>query len=318
MSTQHSSTFQGDAPVVNLLVIGPGAERLAQSLKQSSGDQLHVRSCVMPAQGIRAFEQTPPDALILLGKNKQGAAVRALVHAIISRPLGPLIPMMVMSPSPESLASPEEIADELQVNAWLPLDSPTHYVLQVLADIVGFESFLGEPLPPERPAPKNEPPIARRKPSSQVRVDAQPPGALLGQETAPTREVLVNLEQGQVPFPETYSAVAKVQRESIFPVKEQPQHQGDLSEEQVRRKLKEVRHEDYYTILEVRRGAETPVIKDSFMRLAARYNSARLDFAIVHNCYQELAEIRDALEDAWAVLGDNELRRLYLSAVSQK
>tara|TARA_B100000686_G_C16129100_1_gene636422 strand:+ start:361 stop:600 length:240 start_codon:yes stop_codon:yes gene_type:complete len=79
-----------------------------------------------------------------------------------------------------------------------------------------------------------------------------------------------------------------------------------------------VRHEDYYTILEVRRGAETPVIKDAYMRMAALYDGARLDFAILHQCHQELAEIRDALEDAWAVLGDNDLRRLYLGALSSK
>ena len=81
-----------------------------------------------------------------------------------------------------------------------------------------------------------------------------------------------------------------------------------------RRKLREVRHEDYYTILEVRRGAETPVIKQAYMRLVARYEPSGLDFELAHRYYGEISEILDALEDAWAVLGDNTLRQQYSGA----
>ena len=88
---------------------------------------------------------------------------------------------------------------------------------------------------------------------------------------------------------------------------------GEVSEEILLRKLKEVRHEDYFTILEIRRGAEGAVIRQAYQRMIGRYDPDRLDFELVHRHYQALSEIRDALEDAWAVLGDPELRRRYMA-----
>lgn len=304
-----------------LLIIGPDAAELDGKLRAHSGAQLDVIATRLPAQGIRTFEQTPPDAILLLGSQtadeRSSAAIDALVQAVLSRPLGRLIPIVVMSHRPTTALSSEELARELRVDRWLPLSASPYEVLSALADLLDLTELLHEPLPSSATPPSTGSFIPR-KPSS-----ATPPppfdrsrvqGEALSQETAPTREVLVSLDQGLLASA-AEQPVARVDRQSLFPVREQEQPRGELTEEQVRRKLKEVRHEDYYAILEVRRGAETPVIKDAYMRMAALYDGARLDFAILHQCHQELAEIRDALEDAWAVLGDNELRRLYLGAL---
>jgi hypothetical protein len=292
--------------LARLLIIGQGAAALAATLGEHSGDLLTVEATKLPAQGIRLFEQTPPDALLLLG-GSQGAATRALVSAISSRPLGQLIPIIVMSHKPDSVATTSEIAKELGVNAWLPRDTSAYHVLSTLAEALDLTELVSQPLP-ESSHLGAPPPIPPRF----------DPEQMLSQETAPTREVMVSLDPGDAHLPGTQPAVARMDRHSLFPVRANPTKDGELSEEMVRRKLKEVRHEDYYTILEVRRGAETPVIKDAYMRIMARYDGARLDFELVHRCYQELAEIADAIEDAWAVLGDNDLRRRYLSAVSAK
>lgn len=296
-----------------LLIIGPEAADLDRTLREHSGAQLDIVATRLPAQGIRAFEQTPPDAILLLGSQtadeRSSAAIDALVQAVLSRPLGRLIPILVLSHRPTSALSPEELARELQVARWLPLSASPYEVLSALADLLDLTELLHEPLPSSASSSKNRPPPPLRRETS--REDT------LSQETAPTREVLVSLDQGILSSASEQS-VARVERQSLFPVRKQEQPRGELTEEQVRKKLKEVRHEDYYTILEVRRGAETPVIKDAYMRMAALYDGARLDFAILHQCHQELAEIRDALEDAWAVLGDNDLRRLYLGALSSK
>ncbi len=298
------------SPLARLLIIGPHAVNTSKTLKEHSGDLLTIEATKLPAQGIRMFEQTPPDAILITSPTHGGAA-RALISAITSRPLGQLIPLLVMSPRPESVASPEEIATELGVNTWLPQDTSAYHILSSLADLLDMTELLSVPLPAEPSAPESSPPPLppRFDPDKQE---------MLRQETAPTREVLVTVDPGAGPLPGTQPAVARVERQSLFPVRSIPTKEGELSEEMVRRKLKEVRHEDYFTILEVRRGAETPVIKDAYMRIMARYDGARLDFELVHRCYQELAEIGDAIEDAWAVLGDNDLRRRYLSSLSAK
>lgn len=300
-----NSTLTHPHALARLLIIGQGAAALATTLGEHSGNLLTVEATKLPAQGIRLFEQTPPDALLLLGGG-QGAATRALVSAISSRPLGQLIPIIVMSHKPDSVATASEIAKELGVNAWLPRDTSAYHVLSELAEALDLTELVSQPLPESSHL---------GAPTTPPRFD---PEQMLSQETAPTREVMVSLDPGDGHLPGTQPAVARMDRHSLFPVRATRTKDGELSEEMVRRKLKEVRHEDYYTILEVRRGAETPVIKDAYMRIMARYDGARLDFELVHRCYQELAEIADAIEDAWAVLGDNDLRRRYLSAVSAK
>ena len=93
-----------------------------------------------------------------------------------------------------------------------------------------------------------------------------------------------------------------------------PLDAGPLMADDIRRKLKAVRHEDYYAILEIRRGAESQTVREAFHRLTALYDPAHLEFEVAHKFQDELDEIRDALEDAFAVLGDPELREPYLKS----
>ena len=290
-------------PLARLLIIGSDAEQLAEALSAHSGELLEVERARLPAQGIRLFERTPPDALLLIAR--QGDALRALTRALLSRPLGQLVPILAMSPRQESVASPEELAAELGASAWFALDASPYELLHALAEHLDLDELISAP-----PLPHAPPPLPERAPQ---------PESTSSQETASAREE--NSPEPRSPntlsaatLSGAHSAVSQIDRASLFPARRAAGREGELTEEMVRRKLREVRHEDYFTILEVRRGAETPVIKDAFMRVMARYDGARIDFEMLHQFHQEIAEIRDAIEDAWAVLGDTDLRRRYLAA----
>jgi DnaJ-class molecular chaperone len=94
--------------------------------------------------------------------------------------------------------------------------------------------------------------------------------------------------------------------------------QDRVDQETIKRKLRAVRHEDYYAILELRRGAEGAVVREAFHRLYRRFDSREIDFELAHRFEEELGELRDALEDAWAVLGDSKLRESYLEYTTRR
>lgn len=296
---------------LSVLLIGRQSAPLATRLQSAAGPLLLAHIARLPAEGIRRFEETPPDALIIVDESA-GARARALIQAIQARPLGRLIPILLISARPaSSTASPHEIAAELLIDAWLPHETPTSELLATLADLFDMEpdALTHQPLEPEPAAP----------PASHVHASSSSPSTDEDRLLEAMRDDLTRgLDDPHLDLRPPTSAIERVHRDSLFPARRANARAGEVTEEIVRKKLREVRHEDYFTILEVRRGAETPVIRDAHSRLAARYDAARLDFELVHRCYQELAEICDALEDAWAVLGDNELRRAYLLAHSDR
>ncbi len=85
-----------------------------------------------------------------------------------------------------------------------------------------------------------------------------------------------------------------------------------LSAEEIRRMLRKVRHEDYFTILDIPRSASNEHIQRAYHQLARLFDISKVDFDLGRVFREELAEISDAIEDAWAVLGDQALRATYL------
>ena len=116
---------------------------------------------------------------------------------------------------------------------------------------------------------------------------------------------------GHVRFDSHARAVEVVDRASLFPARATAAPEAQVNAESIRHKLKQVRHEDYYVILEVRRGAEGTTIKQAYQRLMTRFDPQGLEFEVSRQFFHELAEIRDAFEDAWAVLGEPRLRQAY-------
>jgi len=308
--------------LIRVLIIGRGAARWVGLLQECAGPALELDSARLPAEAIRRFEATPPDLLVIVDESG-GARTAALIQAIQNRPLGRLLPIVMISAHPDGAFKAEELAAELGIAAWLPWDISPYEVLEELAVLLDLpqDELSREPLPgadtpatssPAAPATRGDVEPAGRQPRQATH------GGLIVEEILDERAVEpaggADVSGMVDRFDPAAAPVEKVDRNSIFPVRQQQARPGDVTVELLRRKLREVRHEDYYTILEVRRGAETPVIKQAYMRLVARYEPSGLDFELAHRYYGEISEILDALEDAWAVLGDNTLRQQYSGA----
>jgi len=314
--------------MVRVLIMGRAGASWAGRLGEVAGDELEIDVARLPAEGIRRFEATPPDLLLVI---EQANLTRAttLIQAIQNRPLGRLLPIFLLSSPPEASTSPGDYAAELGIDAWF---SPETSALELLASIANalelpVHDLQHGPLPSTEDIPDVTEHIEDHgdfviqalegddaaRPSERPE-RATPTGSeRRGGEASdkPSSEPAASTERTAdfVPPP---LPVARVERSSLFPVRAKEVRAGEVSEESLRRKLKEARHEDYYTLLEVRRGSETAVLRESYQRLMARFEPSRLDFDLVRRFYEEIAEIRDALEDAWAVLGDPDLRQAYM------
>ncbi len=282
--------------MVRVLLMGRLALEWAAALEDAGADAFALSTARLPAEGIRALEETPPDAVVVTSKDA-GVRVRTLVQAIRARPLGALTPILLVCPAPDGGLQAHEVAHELGVEAFLTLESTGHELLLAISEALELSEAELAP-PASTPDPATTPRAAED-------VVIEDLSDFIVEEVGPDHFT-----------PATTRPVSSVSRASLFPVRAQRVRPGALDAGALRRKLKEVRHEDYYTILEVRRGAEGPVIRQAYQRLVARFDPEALDFELTQRFFRELDEIRDALEDAWAVLGEPSLRDRYMAATS--
>lgn len=271
--------------MIRILIIGKTSGELAEELAAAGADPLSIETARLPAQGIRAFEAKPPD-VVLFAEEDAGARARQLVGALRARPLGALVPLVMVCPAPD-VSDPVDVAAELGVSAHVDPLEGADVLLDEIAQAVGVG--LDELLAPEA-------------------LDAR-------LEDASEVSDFVLERVGPDHYEPPVEAVELRPREALFPVRARREvRPGELSVDDVERKLREVRHEDYFVLLEVRRGAEGPTIRQAFGRLMARFDPQALDADLAHRLSEQLAEIRDAFEDAWAVLGDPQLRDAYMTA----
>lgn len=85
-----------------------------------------------------------------------------------------------------------------------------------------------------------------------------------------------------------------------------------VTEAVIQRKLRQVRHETYFDVLEVDDGAAAMDLSDAFARLSARFGPHHVSAELARRFGAELAEVRDGLEDAFAVLSNDRLRLAYV------
>ena len=310
--------------MIQLLLIGrlapQWAARLAQRAHQA---QLEIHQARLPAEGVRRLEHTPPDVVMVMDE-AHGTRARSLVRAIRQRPLGQILPILVLCEMPAG-ADAEAFGKDLGVEAWLPPDSPVHTVVTELARILGLEvGDLQPPLPPVPPKRQDHDDFIVEDISGEhlaFSQDAQdPPPSVSERPTLPAIPPAPPAPTPAAPplppdFELPIYPVERVDRHSLFPVRgRRPAGPGQLDETEIQRKLREVRHEDYFTILEVRLGSEGPILRQAYQRLMSRFDPEQLDFELTRRFFPELEEIRDAFEDAWAVLGDPHLRQRYIDA----
>lgn len=265
--------------MIRLLIIGPQAPKWGEAARGWRYERLEVDEARRPAEGLRGLEATPPDAVVVVEEARPERAA-TLVDALRERPVGRLIPVIVIGPE----------GDEGHgADRWLGPSTGAQALREVLEE--EFGESLDTPLAPEVSAPD---------------------GADEG-----VQYVLEELDS-----PATPSGVGPARRMTRDGLVTVPQHlpavDTQADEERVRRKLKQVRHADYFAILEVRRGSSSQTIREAFHRLWSVFSERELAFEVAHLLADELDEIRDALEDAWAVLGDPSLRRDYLEHTTRK
>jgi hypothetical protein len=86
-----------------------------------------------------------------------------------------------------------------------------------------------------------------------------------------------------------------------------------VTEGEIQNKYHSVQHENYFRILEISSDTSDTDARHMYEILSRRYDPENLDPRLVDKCEDQLRKIQDGLEDAWAVLGDKQLREEYLS-----
>lgn len=294
--------------MIQILLIGRDAAAWASALGARAGADFGFETVAFPAAGLRHLEATPPDALVIV---EPGAPARAatLARAIRARPLGQLIPILVVGPTPDEDARAE-------VDAWVTPAQGEEPLWRALQQSLGLDTgpsthgFVDQRTPtiPLMTQPQSGAPAYYIEP-----IDA-PAAAAEPRELPPWERPPAQDAPAQVPWNQPHP----VDHGSIFPssgsrLHDLGQSSPGVDARAIAQKLQAVRHKDYYAILEIRQGSETEVVREAFQRLFQRFDPDAVEFRLAHRFEAELAEIRDALEDAWAVLGDPGLREAYLS-----
>ncbi len=312
--------------MIRVLIIGRTASSWAEELGRVAGAAVELDVARLPSAGIRQLEEMPPDLVIIVDE-VGGQRVETLVAAIRNRPIGQLLAILLLCPQPSGAEVLEKIG-ALELAGWLPVDASVREVIreieQTLDVVLADPGAVGAGVASvQKPEPSAMPPGMEQKaagvPGPVVTRDYlleplgfeppgyEPPGYEPPGYGAPGQDFYGS------PEPEPFA-----ERRSMFPTRASTGFDGGLDAESVLRKLKEVRHEDYYAVLEIRRGAESQTVREAFYRLYAKFDPQKVDFELSHRYHAEFSEIRDALEDAWAVLGDPDLREPYLAHTVRK
>lgn len=252
-----------------ILLIGRRTKDVASWLEASF--EAVLNEARLPAAGLRELDATPPDVIILA--DDDSARMVTMLEAIRERPLGKLVPVVIVSED----RAPENTLDVL---AWV---AASEY--QKLIDLIAHE----------------------------VEIPKKQAGTTEHSQADYVLEDLDEILESEPPQPP-----ARFRTSEIFAARLEAREESELDASDVKKKLKIVRHEDYFSILEVPRGAQTPMIREAFQKQMARFDHKSVAFEIAHALHAEIEEIRDALEDAWAVLGDAKLRTTYLEKTTRR
>lgn len=281
--------------MVRLLIIGRPARELADDIDASTCEAVAVEAARRPAAGVRHFESTPAD-LIVVTDDADTDRVQSLADAIRQRPLGKLVPMIAVAPADDT----GDRIRQLELVDWHGPDTPTATIVATI------EEALETSIRDDQSASGDA--ATTRQTDDPVAPEAAAPDG-----SASYLDGDVVLEPVDEP-----DRPRRLDRDSLFDDDGPAAPDGsDVTADELDRKLETVRHDDYYAILEVRRGAESQSVRDAFHRLYNRYDPDSMRFDLVRDRREAIDEIRDALEDAFAVLGDPELRRRYLDHTTQ-
>ncbi len=334
--------------MIQLLILGRSAATWARRLEQAGLSGARLTTARLPAEGVRSLDESPPDAIVIVDDDG-GARVPMIVQALQSRPVGRLLPILLVCPQPPQEQA-QKLARELGLQGWLSPEDPPEELGLLLAraldmpvdalmsgpkprhakpkvapsapDITPLEELVAQDDDPLEADGADAPDATPQADADAATGDAHARAPLPRATVVSAGYVVEELPEPSALGPQRFapppSPVTSLDRASLFPVRAAQRDPGKVTLEVIRRKLREARHEDYFTLLEVRRGAEELVIKQAHQRLCARFDPEAIDFELARRVFQELAELRDALDDAWAVLGDSALREAYMNASARR
>lgn len=95
----------------------------------------------------------------------------------------------------------------------------------------------------------------------------------------------------------------------LEPLDDESTAETPVDDDAIDQMLQIVRHDDYFAILDVPHSADAQHIRQAYHRRRRRFAPDELDVQLVERRRGALDEIRDALDDAFAVLADPELRK---------
>lgn len=245
--------------MTRLLVVGEQAEATANRLSAAAGPGWQLRAVRLPAAALRTLEDWSPDAVLLaVDQARRGA----WIQAIRGRPLGQLVPLVMLGGAAEA----DDPVVQEAVNVTLSADAAPRRILDA----------------------------AERELDGRHAADQTQPA---GPKTQRSGYSLESVEDDAVSGgPEPPAA----------------------TEPAVERKLEEVRHSDYFTVLEVDSTADRPAVQRAYRRLKRQFERQRLDDGLLDERSEAIDEIHEALDDALAVLSKDSLRSAYLDARTRK
>ena len=277
-----------------------------------------------PPQMLRLFNASPPDVILLSLVNPESADV--LLQALLARPLSQFVPILLCSD------------DDL---------NPHHLSTEQGAGDAGAAGLICEPLSPERLFAFLQNHITNiQSNGSSGQINTLTEDLLdLPTSTLSFHDIELALEdtdapqhfienQSNEPFlipsliePEFFSggnAEVPPPSHHTLPPRQitsssvsHPQFvpRLDASISLLSRKLKHARHEDYFVLLEVRRSSEPYEIEQAYNALRDRFSFAHFSSSLADQQHHQLNELLEALDDAYAVLADDQYRESYLRAL---
>lgn len=307
------------------------SEAVAGPLREVGAGAVEVTVSARPAESVRRFDQESPDAVLLgVGSDPEQAAL--LLQALRDRPLGVLVPVLLLDlgeASNHALTTPEGAA-KAGADRYLPPHTPPHLILRAMGELLGVSLRLAGLPADARGVDSAEAPTRRQRPPFAPTVEKEPAvppvshprsEALGGQRPSvgrfeAEREPIPGPEPRPQPYaPQTLHTPSTPPPPRYMQPRKPPTQ--EVTAEVIRLKLRQVRHEDYFSILDLRKSAEVHQVEQSYHGLRRRFEPVHVPAPLADRHHAELREICDALEDAFAVLSDPTARDAYLRALLQ-
>lgn len=272
--------------MIRLLVLGDRAAEWTDRVRREGRGRIEVEGVRRPAAGIRKLEAWSPDVVAVA----EPAAARQgpMVEAVRARPLGRLVPVILLG---DAAPSPD-----LEVDEALGGGASVERLHRRMQRLLGED--VEETLEVSNPA---------------IQTDSAAGAAQSGAHSASPSESKSAGERDYVIEPIDEQEEAGAAGGGGSQVAPMPVRPSDIE-----RKLKEVRHRDYFGVLEVARGASEEAVRDEYRQLKRQFRPDRLDPAVAREYEQALDEINEAFDDAVAVLADEQLRDAYLDRTTRK